>query len=44
MEDNFFPGTREWGGWFGDDSSALHLLCGLFLLLLHQVHLGSLGI
>ena len=22
------------GGWFGDDSSALHLLCTLFLLLL----------
>ena len=24
-----------WGGWFQDDSSALHLLCTLFLLLLH---------
>ena len=29
-----FPRTGE-GGWFGDDSSTLHLLCTLFLLLLH---------
>ena len=28
-------------GWFGDDSSALHLLCALFLLLLYQIHLRS---
>ena len=36
----------EWGegGWFGDDSSALHLSCPLFLLLLHQLHLRSSGI
>ena len=25
-------------GWFGDDSSALHLLCTLFLFFLHQFH------
>ena len=31
-------------GWFGDDSSALYLLCALFLLLLHQLHLRSSGI
>ena len=28
-------------GWFQDDSSALDLLCTLFLLLLHQLHLRS---
>ena len=44
MEDNFFPQTRAGGGWFGDDSSALCLLCSIFLLLLHQLHLGSSGI
>ena len=32
------------GGWFGDDSSALHLLWILFLLLLHHLHLRSSGI
>ena len=32
------------GGWFQDDSSALHLSCTLFLLLLYQFHLGSSGI
>ena len=36
MEDNF---SMDWGGggrgWFWDDSSTLHLLCTLFLLLLH---------
>ena len=31
-------------GWFQDDSSALDLLCILFLLLLHQLHLRSSGI
>ena len=31
------------GGWFQDDSSALHILCTLFLLLIHQLRLGSLG-
>ena len=35
------PGARRW---FGDDSSALHLLCPLFLLLLHQLRLRSSGI
>ena len=30
--------------WFKDDSSTLHLLCTLFLLLLHQLHLRSSGI
>ena len=39
---HFFHG---WGtGWFGDDTSALHLLCTLFQLLLHQLHLRSSGI
>ena len=30
--------STSWGGsgWFGDDSSVLHLFCALFLLLLHQ--------
>jgi len=44
MEDNFFHGPRGWRGWFQDDSRALHLLCILFLLLLHQLHHRSLGI
>ena len=35
MEDNF-PMDQGQRAWFGDDSSALHLLCTLFLLLLHQ--------
>lgn len=35
------PGVE---GWFGDDSSALRLLCTLFLLILHQLHLRSLDI
>ena len=41
MENNFST-DRGWeGGWFGDDSSALHLLYTLFLFLLHQLHLRS---
>ena len=32
------------GRWFGDDSSPFHLLCTLFLFLLHQLHLRSSGI
>ena len=32
------------GEWFQNDSSTLHLLCTLFLLLLHQLHLRSSGI
>ena len=31
-------------GWFGDESSTLHLLCALFLLLLRQLHLRPSGI
>ena len=46
---NWFNGRQffhklEWGAWFQDDSSLLHLLCSLFLLLLHQLHLRSSGI
>ena len=38
-----FPWT--WGlEWFQDDLSTLHLLCTLFLLILHQLHLRSSGI
>ena len=37
IEDNFFSTDQGGGGWFGDDSNALHLLCTLFLLLLHQI-------
>ena len=46
MEENFsmdLAGAGE-GGWFRDDSSALHVLCALFLLLLQQFHLSSPGI
>ena len=55
MVPNLF-GTRDWfcgrqffprlgmEGWFADDSSELHLLCTLFLLLLHQLHIRSSGI
>ena len=32
------------GGWLWNDSSTLHLLCSLFLLLLYQLHLRSSGI
>ena len=38
----FFHGVDV--GWFWDDSSTLHLLCILFLLLLHQLHLRLSGI
>ena len=46
MEDNFSTdqGHRGVEGWFGDNSSALNVLCTLSLLLLHQLHLGSSGI
>ena len=37
-------GHRGVEGWFGDNSSALNVLCTLSLLLLHQLHLGSSGI
>ena len=39
-----FPTSWGGSGWFWDDSSTLHLLCTLFLLLLHQLHLRSSGI
>ena len=50
MGDNFSmdPGSVGLGGagegWFQDDSSILHLLCILFLLLLHLLHLRSSGV
>ena len=35
----------QWaGGWFQDESSSLHVLCTLYLSLLHQHHLRSSGI
>ena len=47
MENSFF--SMDTGGmgkrqWFGDDLSVLHLLCTLFLSLLHQLHFRSSGI
>ena len=36
-------GVRGWE-WFWSDSSSLHLLCTLFPLLLHQLHLRSSGL
>ena len=36
--------TAWGGGWFGDDSSALQLLCTSLLLLLHQLYFRSSGI
>ena len=41
VKDSF--STDGVGGWFWKDSSALHLLCTLFLLLLHQLHLRLSG-
>ena len=35
VEDNFSMEGGGEGGWFWDDSSALHLLYTLFLLLVH---------
>ena len=43
-EDSFSTDLSWSGGWFLDDSSTLHLLCTLFLLLLHQLHFRSSGI
>ena len=43
LRKTIFPQTEWGGGWFQDDSSSLHLLCTLFLLLLHQLHLRSWG-
>ena len=42
MKDNFSTDGR--GEWFSDDSRALHSLCTLFLLFLHQLHLRASGI
>ena len=44
MGDRFLPHELGMGGWFGDNASALHLMCTLSLLLLHQLHLRSSGI
>ena len=44
VEDHFSMDQGGGGGWFLDDSSVLHLLCTLFLLLFHQLHLRSSGI
>ena len=44
VKDNF---SMHWGGggrWFQDDSSTLYLLCTLFLVMLHQLHLRLSGI
>ena len=41
VEDSF-PRTGV-TGWWGGDSSTLHLLCTLFLLVLHQLHVGTLS-
>ena len=39
MEDNFSWTGCVRAGWFRDGSNTLHLMCTLFLLLLHQLHL-----
>ena len=44
MEANFSTDWDRGRGWLGDISSALHVLCTLFLLLLLQLHLRSSGI
>ena len=36
-----FSMEQAWGACFGDDSSALHLLYTLFLLILHHLHLKA---
>ena len=43
VEDNFSM-EQGWGACFGDDSSALHLLYTLFLLILYHIHLKASGI
>ena len=40
MEESFSM-DRPDRGWFGDGSSALQLLCTLYLLLLHQLYFIS---
>ena len=44
VEDKFLMDKGVAEGWFWNDSRTLHLLCTLFLLLLHQLHLQSSGI
>ena len=44
MEDSFFTDWGRSGGQLQGNSSALHLLGSLFLLLLHQLHPQSSGI
>ena len=44
VEDKFLMDSGVAEGWFWNDSRTLHLLCTLFLLLLHQLHLQSSGI
>ena len=41
VEDNFSMDWEQGRRWFRDDSCASHLLCTLFVLLLHQLHLRS---
>lgn len=41
--ETIFPWTWK-GGWFKDDSSALHILCTLFVLFFYEFHLRSPGI
>ena len=43
VEDSFST-VQAMRGWFGDDSRALHLLCTLFIFLLHQLLLRVSGI
>ena len=43
VEDSFST-VQAMGGWLGDDSRALRLLCTLFLFLLHQLLLRASGI
>ena len=44
VEDNFSMGQGRGRGWFQDASSASLLLCTLFLLLSHHLHLRESGI
>ena len=48
LDMSFVETIFQWTGWcwgcFGDDTSTFHLLCTVFLLLSHQLHLRSSGI
>lgn len=44
LSKTMFPWPRVGGWWFGDDLSALYLLCTSLLLLLHQLYFRSSGI